>query len=175
VEGVPPELAASRKFEVVGKLGEGGMGAVYQARHTFLGEMVAIKVMSGDALGHPEARARFLGEMRAAGRLNHPNIVRALDADTLALSAHLDEVVPLGLADAVKMPLKPGEWFPLEVIAEGNRLRVLVNGNTVVDHTDANETFAAGRLGLVCRGGAVVKFRKMEIKELAPGKLAGNR
>ena len=88
----------------------------------------------------------------------------------LVLSAHLDEVVPLELANAAKEPLKPDEWFPLEVLAEGNHLRVLVNGKTVVDHTDANETFAAGRLGLVCRPNGLVRFRKLEIKELSPGK-----
>jgi hypothetical protein len=87
---------------------------------------------------------------------------------TLVLSAHLDEAVPLELANAAKEPLKPDEWFPLEVIAEGNHLRVLVNGKTVVDHTDANETFAAGRLGLVCRPNGLVRFRKLEIKELPP-------
>jgi hypothetical protein len=89
---------------------------------------------------------------------------------TLVLSAHLDEAVPLGLADAAKVPLKAGEWFPLEVIAEGNRLRVLVSGKTVVDHTDANATFTTGRLGLVCRPNALVRFRKLEIKELPSGK-----
>src|SRR5262245_6802129 len=79
-DDVPPELAGSSKFQVLGKVGQGGMGAVYKARHNFLGELVAIKVMSAAAVGNPEARARFLREMQAAGKLKHPNIVRALDA-----------------------------------------------------------------------------------------------
>lgn len=86
---------------------------------------------------------------------------------SLVLSAHFDESVPFKLADAAAIPLRPGEWFPLEIMAEGNRLRVLVNGKTAVDYKDANATFTAGRLGLVCRGKAAVRFRKMEVKELS--------
>jgi formylglycine-generating enzyme required for sulfatase activity/serine/threonine protein kinase len=80
---VPPELSASGKYQVLGKLGEGGMGAVYKAKHTFLGDLVAIKVLNAEALGNPEARMRFLREMQAAGQLKHPNIVRALDAEQI--------------------------------------------------------------------------------------------
>jgi serine/threonine protein kinase len=80
---VPPELAASSKFEVLGKLGEGGMGAVWKARHRFLGELVAIKVMNAAALANPDARSRFLREMQAVGQLRHRNIVRALDAEEM--------------------------------------------------------------------------------------------
>jgi TPR repeat protein/serine/threonine protein kinase len=77
---VPEELLRSGKFEILGKLGQGGMGAVYKARHTFLNELVAIKVLHAGKVGSPDARARFLREMRAVGQLSHPNIVRALDA-----------------------------------------------------------------------------------------------
>ena len=81
--GLPPELAASTKFEVLSKLGEGGMGAVYKARHLFLNELVAIKVMNAAALANPDARSRFLREMQAVGQLKHKNIVRALDAEQI--------------------------------------------------------------------------------------------
>ncbi len=83
LEGLPPELAASTKFEVLCKLGEGGMGAVYKARHTFLNEMVAIKVMNAVSLSNPDARSRFLREMQSVGQLKHKNIVRALDAEEM--------------------------------------------------------------------------------------------
>jgi formylglycine-generating enzyme required for sulfatase activity len=59
------------------------MGAVYKAKHNFLGELVAIKVMNADVVENADARSRFLGEMRAAGQLKHANIVRALDAEQL--------------------------------------------------------------------------------------------
>jgi serine/threonine protein kinase len=83
LDDVPPELAASSKFEVLGTIGEGGMGAVYKAKHRFLGELVAIKVMNAVSLSNPEARGRFLREMQAAGQLKHKNIVRALDAEEI--------------------------------------------------------------------------------------------
>src|SRR5438874_2604245 len=78
--GAPPELAGSEKYELLGKVGQGGMGAVYKARHTFLDEVVAVKVLNAETVGDPDARARFLREMRAAGGLKHRHIVRALDA-----------------------------------------------------------------------------------------------
>jgi hypothetical protein len=87
---------------------------------------------------------------------------------TLVLSAHLDEAAPLVLTTAAKVPVQPDEWFGLEVIAEGNRLRVLVKDKTVVDFKDANATFTLGRLGLVCHGNMTVRFRNMEVKDLPP-------
>jgi hypothetical protein len=83
---------------------------------------------------------------------------------TLFLAAHLTAEAPLSAAP--KFARKAGEWFPLEVIAEGNRLRVVIDGKTAVDYTDTNETFTAGRLGLYCLANSVVRFRNLEIREL---------
>jgi tRNA A-37 threonylcarbamoyl transferase component Bud32 len=77
---LPPELAAMGKFEDVRKVGEGGMGAVWKARHVMLDKLVAIKVMNSATLGNAEARERFFTEMRAGGKLDHPNIARVIDA-----------------------------------------------------------------------------------------------
>ncbi len=62
-------------YEVLDKLGEGGMGVVYRARDTLLGREVAVKVLSPAALARSDRRKRLLQEARAASRLNHPNIV----------------------------------------------------------------------------------------------------
>lgn len=62
-------------YEVLEKLGEGGMGAVYKARDTMLGRQVAVKVLIGATGQTPEKRSRFLQEARAASALNHPNII----------------------------------------------------------------------------------------------------
>ncbi len=79
--GLPPELADHPRFRVVRELGRGGMGVVYQAEHTMMQRPVAIKVISKSVLDHPEALARFEGEVRAAAKLKHPNIVAAYDAE----------------------------------------------------------------------------------------------
>src|SRR5207244_10252836 len=61
--------------------GRGGMGTVFKAVHAKLDKVVAVKVLSGRRWPDPEAVARFEREVRAVGRLDHPNIVRATDAD----------------------------------------------------------------------------------------------
>jgi serine/threonine protein kinase/WD40 repeat protein len=62
-------------------LGEGGMGAVYKARNWKLGQIVAVKLIRRERLTNPAAVRRFQREIRASAHLDHPNIVRALDAD----------------------------------------------------------------------------------------------
>jgi serine/threonine protein kinase len=57
------------------------MGIVYQAEHTVMERLVALKVVSRQLLDSPEAVERFGREVRAAARLDHPNIVRAYDAE----------------------------------------------------------------------------------------------
>ncbi len=62
-------------FEVVARLGEGGMGVVYKARDTSLDRFVALKVLQPYAVADPERRRRFVQEAKSASALNHPNIV----------------------------------------------------------------------------------------------------
>jgi serine/threonine protein kinase len=66
------------RYEILGLLAEGGMGAVYRARRTLLGDEVAIKIVRG---GHADKapRDRFFRESRASARLRHPHIVSILD------------------------------------------------------------------------------------------------
>jgi hypothetical protein len=62
----------------------------------------------------------------------------------------------------------PDEWFTLEVIAQGDHQVTRVNGKTAVDVRDGR--FQKGRLALVgSQPGTVVRFRRIEVKELAPG------
>jgi len=67
------------KYEVIRKIGQGGMGMVYQARDPKLNRIVAIKLMSEAQLLSDEMRSRFYREAQAAGNLKHPNIITIYD------------------------------------------------------------------------------------------------
>jgi len=67
------------KYELLDLLGEGGMGMVYRARDTAIGRIVALKVMHSRVADTPSIRDRFLREARAAGMLQHPNVVVIFD------------------------------------------------------------------------------------------------
>ena len=66
-------------YEVVAPLGAGGMGEVYRARDPRLGRDVAVKVVVSGAESDPERLRRFEDEARAAGALNHPNVLAVFD------------------------------------------------------------------------------------------------
>ena len=68
------------KFEILDRLGEGGMGTVYKARDPGLDRLVALKTIVSGAVESAEARERFFREARAAARLQHPNIVTVFEA-----------------------------------------------------------------------------------------------
>ena len=117
---LPPPLACPgrfREYDLLEKLGEGGMGAVYKARHRQLSKLVAVKILPPALAQDPQRIARFQREMRAVGQLDHPHIVRAMDAgeadgrhfsvmehvEGLDLSKIVDRVGPLAVADACEI------------------------------------------------------------------------
>jgi serine/threonine protein kinase len=69
------------KYRILRRLGKGGMGLVYEAFDTLLKRQIAIKVLSDAVAEQQDAMRRFLMEARAAGRLNHPNIVAIYDVE----------------------------------------------------------------------------------------------
>jgi serine/threonine protein kinase len=119
-EGQAPrasQLPKLGEYQLLERLGEGGMGVVYRALHTKLGREVAIKLLSKARLQDAEAVARFEREMRAIGALEHPNVVHAHDAreidgtrclvmellDGLDLDQVLHRCGPLPVADACEV------------------------------------------------------------------------
>lgn len=111
---LPPALG---QYELQSRLGVGGMGAVYLARHRSLDKPVAVKLLPALPAENEEFVARFQREMRAAGQLEHPAIVRTTDAgeqhgihflvmdyiDGLNLSSIARAEEKLLLADACEM------------------------------------------------------------------------
>lgn len=67
------------KYRVQEKIGAGGMGAVYRATQVSMQRVVALKVLKDELAQNPAFVRAFLQEARAAGRLNHPNIVKVHD------------------------------------------------------------------------------------------------
>ena len=80
--GIKESKAAAHQipgYKIVGKLGAGAMAVVYKARQLSLNRMVAIKILPKRFTENPEYVERFYKEGQAAGKLNHPNIVQAID------------------------------------------------------------------------------------------------
>src|SRR5262249_13434900 len=68
------------RYEIVGRLGTGGLGEVYRARDQVLDRVVAIKLLPDEFISDPDRLRRFELEARVTGRLNHPHIVGIFDA-----------------------------------------------------------------------------------------------
>ncbi len=108
-------------YEVIDRLGKGGMGEVYRARDTRLGRSVAIKVLRAGA--DPELLRRLDREARAASALNHPNIVHIYDVGEAAgrTGAHY-VVMELVLGETLRRRLRPGPLPMLELLDLGAQL-----------------------------------------------------
>ena len=68
-----------RNYQIISKIGEGGMGIVYKAQHITLKRMVAIKVLNQELSQNPEIIQRFYNEAKILSELQHPNIVTLYD------------------------------------------------------------------------------------------------
>ncbi len=76
-------------YVLLDRIGEGGMGQVFLARHRVFGRRAAVKIVRPDRRGDARVRARFLREVRALGRLDHPHVVHAYDAGTVGRACYL--------------------------------------------------------------------------------------
>ena len=93
-------------YEILERIGQGGMGVVYKARDMHLDRLVAIKILPADKVNNLDRRRRFVQEAKAASALNHPSIVTIHDiaedngvdfiAMELVAGRTLDQIVPRG-------------------------------------------------------------------------------
>lgn len=118
-----PGLKQLRQYQLVAKLGEGGMGEIYKAVHIELQKFVALKLLTTDRASSERGLESFHREMRAAGRLDHPNIIRANDAgeingihflvmeyvDGVDVQRLIDRLGPLPLAEACEITRQAAE------------------------------------------------------------------
>ncbi len=117
-----PTGARLGAYEIVSRLGKGGMGEVYQARDTRLGRSVAIKVLPEHLASDPERKLRFEREARAVSSLNHPHIctlhdIGRQDGIDFLVMEHIDgdtlgdrlKKGPLGLDVALRYAVQIGD------------------------------------------------------------------
>jgi hypothetical protein len=126
------------RYEVLGRLGEGGAGVVYRGRQAHLGRFVAIKVLHQDAAVIPEWRRRFEREARALSALAHPNVVPVTDSGIDGGVPYLVMELLQGktLADLIKeapgpLPL----WRALDIMRQTLRGLAFAHGKGIV-HRD---------------------------------------
>jgi serine/threonine protein kinase len=99
-------------FEIVEQIGEGGMGAVYMARHPFIDRKVAVKVLRASLANDPEVVNRFFNEAKAANAIRHPNIIDILDVGLLPDGRTPYLMMELLEGESVSKRLKRGLMSP---------------------------------------------------------------
>lgn len=111
------------KYEIVAKLKEGGMGAIYKVRHRFLDELRVIKVLRPQHADDDELRVRLEREARAAIHLRHPNVVQIFDFshDETGGLIVMEYIHGSDLTYLVKEPRRPSLALTLEIARQGLR------------------------------------------------------
>jgi serine/threonine protein kinase len=102
-------------FEILEKLGEGGMGTVWQARDTRLNRLVAIKMLPAHMVHDEQRKQRFVQEAQAASALNHPNIITIYD------------IASEGGGDFIVMELVKGKTLDQTISRRGMRLNEMLS------------------------------------------------
>jgi eukaryotic-like serine/threonine-protein kinase len=128
------------KYELISKLGAGGMGAVYKARHLAFGEMRALKIIGSHLLADEGFVGRFKSEAVVTRKLQHPNVVRVEDLDTT----------------------EDGQPFIVMEYVEGESLRALIHRTGALAPARALDLAAQTCLALAAAHGLGVLHRDIK-------------
>jgi serine/threonine protein kinase len=113
-----PGTLIEGKYEILGKIREGGMGSIYKVRHKLLDEIRVVKVMRPEMVGDEELRRRFAEEAKTATRLKHPHIGTiydfALDEDGTAYLV-MEFIEGVNLAELMVSGHPPNLSLSLEI------------------------------------------------------------
>jgi serine/threonine-protein kinase len=163
------------KYEILGKIGQGGMGTVYKVRHTTLDSVFALKVLPDISADNPELVGRFQREARIMAKLKHDNIVRVFELaherdvhclvmdfiDGPTLAQHMRSVGLLSSLDALEIARQVGRALayahsrgvvhrdvkPSNVLIEStDPMRVLLSDFGIAKVEDAGERTRTGSL-----------------------------
>jgi eukaryotic-like serine/threonine-protein kinase len=118
-----PQSLIFGRYVIIDRVGCGSMGRVYKARHLLMDRVVALKIIAPEFVASARKIARFQREIRLISRLDHPNVVRAFDADRIAnvpyiameyvqgqnLNQRLYERGPLPLEDVIEYAAQAAE------------------------------------------------------------------
>jgi eukaryotic-like serine/threonine-protein kinase len=171
-----PDGFASRvigeRYRLLGRIGEGGMGAVYRGEHILMKKAVAIKLLHAELGQVDEAVRRFEREAQSLSRLNHPNIISVTDfgrASTGELFLVMEYVRGASLADAVaragRLPLARA----LHIVRQMLRALAHAHGQGVVhrDLKPANVMLTEAETAVGARAEDVVKILDFGIAKLS--------
>lgn len=109
----PPIEIVLGEYLILEKIGSGGMGQVYRAKHRTMDREVAIKILPGRLSSNPSAVDRFYAEVRAQAKLLHPNIVTAFDAGCQELQGHKVHYLVMELIRGESLAHRIGTQGPL--------------------------------------------------------------
>ena len=121
------------RYEMIARIGEGGMGVVYKARQASIDRILALKMLNQQMAQDPNWVQRFYNEAKACSRLQHPNTIRMYDfgqtadgrlfmtmefLDGISLRAAINEgpLVPERVAGLV--PFHAGQSLPWQLVPE---------------------------------------------------------
>jgi tRNA A-37 threonylcarbamoyl transferase component Bud32 len=155
-------------YEVLGELGRGGMGVVYQARQTSRNRLVALKVILKERLKNPEVVRRFRREALAAARLSHPNVVRVFESDQEGDTHFLAmEYVP-----GVTLQRLVDESGPLPVVQACDFMRQVALGlQHAAEQSLVHRDIKPANLMLVAPGGTALPRPVVKILDMGVARL----